>query len=35
LTLADDIVVADAGVTGIPEFDRQNRFDASDLSVTG
>jgi peptide/nickel transport system substrate-binding protein len=33
LTLADDIVVADVGVTGIPEFDRQNRFDASDLQV--
>jgi peptide/nickel transport system substrate-binding protein len=35
LTLADDISVADVGVTGIPEFDRQNRFDASDLQVSG
>jgi peptide/nickel transport system substrate-binding protein len=35
LTLTDDIVVAHTGVTGIPEFDRQVRFDASDLQVAG
>jgi peptide/nickel transport system substrate-binding protein len=35
LDLADDIVVSRAGVTGLPEFDVQARFDASDLQVTG
>jgi len=35
LTLADDVVVARTGVSGLPEFDVQARFDASDLQVTG
>lgn len=35
LVLNDDIVVARAGVTGIPEFDVNARFDASGLEVTG
>jgi peptide/nickel transport system substrate-binding protein len=33
LTLADDIVVRSTGVAGLPEFDVQNRFDASNLQV--
>jgi peptide/nickel transport system substrate-binding protein len=34
LVLNDDLVVARAGVTGIPEFDVNSRFDASGLQVT-
>jgi peptide/nickel transport system substrate-binding protein len=35
LTLADDVVVTRTGITGLPEFDVQARFDASDLQITG
>jgi peptide/nickel transport system substrate-binding protein len=35
LTLADDVIVTRTGVSGLPGFDVQARFDASDLQVTG
>ena len=35
VSLFHDLVVTRSGVTGLPEFDLQARFDASDLQVTG
>jgi peptide/nickel transport system substrate-binding protein len=35
LILFHDLVVAEAGVSGIPQFDVQARFDASDLQLAG